>query len=258
MPRLFQSLSIIFTLFFFTACASLTEKSCTNGFNSPLSDVCRPILAKKSCSSIDWFRLGKQTAQSGNSIEDNPHLIECRSLDAKVDEEKLAEGYKTGLDSFCDEKTAWSKGFNGREFKESALCSKEANKKARISHTQGAKDYCEPKVGKDIGREDKVPLKKCGAAWEAQYRIGLREFNQLKIEQLTTREKNLRENYYKLERKRIDLTEKKLRLVGHDDQAKDQRRKIELEILDVDREILKTKQDQELLSLEITNTKSKI
>jgi hypothetical protein len=202
---------------------------------------------------MDWFGRGELLGLRGSSPDGDDRTVECRGFEKAVDEDKLAKGYKKGLDRYCDERKAWDIGFNGGEFQEREACSKEANDKAREMHAKGASDYCLPENGKKIGREGGTPRKKCGAAWDKQYKMGQREFAQLKKEKATAQKKDLRDEYYQLKRRRLDLEERKLRVVGHDDAAKNKRRQIDIELLQVDRDLLRVKQDEENLSLKSAN-----
>lgn len=258
MARIFRVLTVATASLLVIGCSSLLENACTNGFTSPSHPDCQPIVAKKTCAARDWLRRGELLGARGEDPNKDPSILECRAFG--VDDARVAEGYKRGLEKYCGENQAYDVGFAGAEFRSRDLCSKEQNEKARQWHAKGAKAYCEPATGKDVGRKGLTPHSKCGAAWEKQYKIGYaigeRERLHAKIDGLLNKQKNLREEYYRLEQKRIDLSERKLRLPRIGEGVADQRQKIELEILDVDREILRIKQEQEQLTTEIAKVKS--
>lgn len=259
MARIFHALSAFLALSV-TGCAALTKETCLNGSLSPLSEECRSIIAERDCSQVNWFERGRLLAFRGENPARDNRANECRSFGSFVNEDKLAAGFKSGLESLCQgqEGQAWSIGFNGGAFREYLFCSKEANEKARVSHAKGLSAYCEPQSGRKIGRENKSPHKKCGLEWDRQYQLGKRDFHQAKVDALSAREKELRNNYYRLKRERINLSERKLRITGENEAANKMRQDIEIEILDVDRELLKLKQEQEILNSEILEKKSNI
>jgi len=132
---------------------------------------CATYFKRKECDSSNWFEVGRKVALRGERLNSDNFVLECRRVEASVNDTQLDLGFKSGMESYCQEESVFLLG-KGGEFFNPEMCSSTTSLKRE--HVRGVKEYCKASNGQNAGRVGKLYNKICPADYEAAF---LPEFN---------------------------------------------------------------------------------
>ncbi|HEY1079150.1 MAG TPA: DUF2799 domain-containing protein, partial [Bdellovibrio sp.] len=63
---------------------------------------CANYFIKKDCESTNWFEHGQKVAQSGKWLNADKKVMDCRRVEAEIQESQLDQGFKSGVQKYCN------------------------------------------------------------------------------------------------------------------------------------------------------------
>ena len=173
---------------------------------------CASYFKRKSCEQINWFEHGKKVAMSGQWLNSDTTVSECRKVEAEISESQLDQGFKAGMGKYCSNDQAYQTGKMG-DFFSRDLCEGPQINVLLNAHKKGVKDYCAKSNGQQAGASGKKYQNICPKDLEAgflvEYRKGRKRYVQTMIE---TRQGEIRDNEAKINSLRGPLLYKQGRL----------------------------------------------
>lgn len=159
---------------------------------------CANYFLKKDCESTNWFEHGQKVAQSGKWLNADTKVMDCRRVEAEIQESQLDQGFKSGVQKYCNNEGAYLVGKAGDVFSRD-LCEGPQINVLLQNYKKGLNDYCAKTNGQNAGSSGKkyqgVCPKDLEPAFLAEYRIGRKKYISAVIEnrrdQLRTIENNL-------------------------------------------------------------------
>lgn len=132
---------------------------------------CTTYMKRQECNRSNWFKQGERVAQEGSYLNGDNFILECRRVDAKIDETQLDLGFKSGREAYCRDESVYLLGKSGTFFNPE-MCTNTAS--LRRKHTQGVNEYCQTSNGYNAGIVGKPYNKICPANLEPGFLV---EFN---------------------------------------------------------------------------------
>lgn len=173
---------------------------------------CASYFKRKSCEQINWFEHGKKVALSGQWLNSDTTVSECRKVEAEISESQLDQGFKAGMSKYCSREQAYQIGKLG-DFFSRDLCEGPQINVLLNEHKKGVKDYCAKSNGQQAGASGKkyqnICPKELEPAFLVEYRKGRKRYVQTMIE---NRQGEIRENENKINTLRGPLLYKQGRL----------------------------------------------
>lgn len=173
---------------------------------------CASYFKRKSCEQINWFEHGKKVALSGQWLNSDSTVSECRKVEAEISESQLDQGFKAGMSKYCSKEQAYQTGKLG-DFFSRDLCEGPQINVLLNEHKKGVKDYCAKSNGQQAGASGKkyqnICPKDMETAFLVEYRKGRKRYVQTMIE---TRQEEIRDNEVKINSLRGPLLYKQGRL----------------------------------------------
>lgn len=129
---------------------------------------------KNECRKTHWPTQGLEDGQEGRPSRLSMFLTKCSAYDIKVNNDAYLEGYEKGLDKFCSEDSAFSRGFQG--LTPEKVCSQSV--KYNTSYKLGVQNFCSD----EIGTKDALEGKKANVFCDSKtkyfkgYFTGLKKF----------------------------------------------------------------------------------
>ncbi len=159
---------------------------------------CANYFIKKDCESTNWFEHGQKVAQSGKWLNADKKVMDCRRVEAEIQESQLDQGFKSGVQKYCNNDGAYQVGKGGDIFSRD-LCEGPQINVLLQYYKKGINDYCAKTNGQNAGSSGKkyqgVCPKELEPAFLVEYRIGRKRYISAVIENkkdsLRTIENNL-------------------------------------------------------------------
>lgn len=129
---------------------------------------------KNECRKTHWPTQGFEDGQEGRPSRLSMFLAKCSAFDIKVDNAAYLESYDKGLDTFCSEDSAFSRGFQG--LTPEKVCSQKI--KYTTSYKLGVQSFCSPEIGNKDALEGKPANVFCGSKskYFSGYLAGMSKF----------------------------------------------------------------------------------
>ena len=180
---------------------------------------CSSYQKRKECEKVNWFEHGFDVAMSGKRLNGDTEVLECRRVEAKIDEGQLDVGFKAGMEKYCQEDVVLAQGKRG-EFFSPDFCAPAKHEKLRALHLSGVKQFCKKSNGVTAGSSGYVYNQICPENLEKdflpEYRKGRKKFLSVQIQEKTNRRiqaqreiENLEESKRSLEIERANLSGRK-------------------------------------------------
>jgi hypothetical protein len=134
---------------------------------------CVSYFKRKECEQVNWYEYGHQIAMSGKILESDKFLNDCRKAEADIGESKLDLGYKAGRDVYCTMDGIYNTGKNGHPFSYE-LCDHLSRQKVKSRHLEGLAVFCKPENAYSFAAKGGVYEKVCP---EEKELIFLKEYN---------------------------------------------------------------------------------
>lgn len=116
---------------------------------------CSSYFKRKECESINWYDYGFQVAMNGKRLSNDDRVIECKKVEAEMNESQLDLGFKAGMSNYCKVETVWATGKKGLFFN-SEFCDPGQSKMLTQKHQEGVLLFCEAKNGYTVGASGNV------------------------------------------------------------------------------------------------------
>lgn len=131
-------------------------------------------LEKNECGKTHWPTQGFDDGKEGRPSRLSMFLTKCSPYDIPVDNSAYLEGYEKGLDQFCSEDSAFSRGFQGLDPEN--VCS--GKLKYKTSYEMGVQNFCSPEFGLKDANEGKPANLFCGtkSKYFSGFQKGLKKF----------------------------------------------------------------------------------
>lgn len=128
---------------------------------------CSTWTLKKKCESTNWFEHGKNIASSGQYIEGDDWVRQCRKVE-RFDAGKVDLGFKSGRESYCSYKSIFEQGAKGQpvNFK---MCDGLKMEAMVRSHQDGLKGFCTRDNGYAFGSTGGIYLQVCSKEQEKEF-----------------------------------------------------------------------------------------
>lgn len=133
--------------------------------------ACTSYFKRKDCENINWFDHGKEVALHGQWLNSDNTLLECRKVEAKIDEVQLDQGFKAGMSEYCSGDKAYQVGKSGDNFSRD-LCEGPSINSILARHAQGIRDYCSKANSFNAGSSGKKYQNVCPANLEKDFLPG--------------------------------------------------------------------------------------
>lgn len=129
---------------------------------------------KNECKKTHWPTQGFEDGKEGRPSRLSMFLTKCTPYDVSIDNGAYIEGYDKGLDQFCSEESAFSRGFQG--LKPEEVCSTKT--KYKTSYDLGVQSFCSQEIGIKNAEEGKSPNLFCGpkSKYFSGYQQGLKNY----------------------------------------------------------------------------------
>ncbi len=131
-------------------------------------------IEKNECKKTHWPTQGFEDGKDGRTSRLSMFLAKCLPFNVSVANDEYLLGYEKGLDQFCSEDSAFSRGFQGLSMEN--VCSNK--NKYKISYELGAQSFCSPEFGKEHALEGKPANLFCSSKskYFSGYQNGLKQF----------------------------------------------------------------------------------
>lgn len=174
---------------------------------------CASYFKKKQCESINWFEHGKQVALRGVWLNADATVVECRKVEADIQESQLDQGFKNGMQKYCSNTNAYTVGKSG-DFFSRDLCDGPQINVLLAEHKKGVQDYCAKNNGQSAGASGKkyqnICPKDLESAFLVEYRKGRKKYVQAMIESKLSEVRDL-DSKIGVARSDLDYTRGRLR-----------------------------------------------
>lgn len=100
---------------------------------------------KKDCSKTHWPTQGFEDGREGRASRVSMFLAKCSPFNIQVDSTSYLDSYEKGLDKFCSDESAFSRGFQG--LSPEAVCSNKPVYKQ--NYISGKNSFCNLDLGKN-------------------------------------------------------------------------------------------------------------
>jgi hypothetical protein len=111
---------------------------------------CASYMKRQTCESTNWYDYGEKVALEGRRLSGDQFILECKQADADVAEADLDRGFKQGMERYCLPEQAFQTGKNGHFFSEE-MCTGMGLNNLRIQHHNGVLQYCDRSNGYNAG-----------------------------------------------------------------------------------------------------------
>lgn len=131
-------------------------------------------IEKNECKKTYWPSQGFEDGQEGRPSRLSMFLTKCSPFHVTVDNQAYLEGYDKGLDLFCSEDSAFSRGFQG--LTPENVC--ENNAKYKTGYELGVQNFCSEEIGTKDATEGKAinPFCKAKGKYSMGYQKSLKSF----------------------------------------------------------------------------------
>lgn len=150
----FSNKSIFFSILIFGICNYFL--GCTN-------------VEKNECKKTHWATQGFEDGKEGRPSRLSMFLTKCTPYDVTIDNNSYLESYDKGLDQFCSEESAFSRGVQG--LKPEGVC--EGKTKYKASYDLGVQNFCSQEIGVKHAEEGKSANVFCSS--ESKYFLGYQQ-----------------------------------------------------------------------------------
>lgn len=175
---------------------------------------CASYFKKKDCEAINWFEHGKKVALRGEWLNSDKTVMECRQVEANIQESQLDQGFKNGMERYCSPTVAYQTGKSG-DFFSRDLCEGPQINVLINEHKKGVKDYCAKSNGYTAGSSGKKYQNICPKDLEptflVEYRKGRKKYVQAMVE---NRQDDVRNLESKISQKQSSLNFTRGRLMS--------------------------------------------
>lgn len=138
---------------------------------------CANYMIRQECEKINWFQYGQEIAMRGDRASNDEKVNSCRKAEAEIAESQLDQGFKAGMNRYCQPETAYVTGKSG-DILNLDLCDPGQYNTIRKKNSDGIKDYC--RDGLTAGLSGKKYKNVCAADLEKgflpQYRLGRKRY----------------------------------------------------------------------------------
>lgn len=136
-------------------------------------------LSQEDCQNMDWRQNGYNDGSRGlfqRTLE--KEVKDCARFNIPVDKKAYREGWREGTRRFCQPKTGFQLGSEGRTYND--VCPSNMKSAFRSAWRQGLREYCVPDTGYNLGRAGKAMPNFCAGdqvvAFKNSYQDGYRIF----------------------------------------------------------------------------------
>lgn len=144
--------------------------------------ACASYMTRKSCEATNWYDYGQKVAMEGRRLSGDQFILECYKAEGDVAESALDQGFKSGMERYCQPETVFQTGKAGNFFS-TEMCTGQGMNVLLIKHRQGVLEFCQKSNGYSAGAKGKAYNKICPAQLEAQF---MPEFNRGRKRYLAT------------------------------------------------------------------------
>lgn len=173
---------------------------------------CVSYFKRKDCEQVNWYEHGKNIALRGEWVSSDQRVSECRKVEAKIDEAQLDQGFKNGMERYCNPTNSYAVGKGGEPFSRDLCEGPQINSLLR-EHARGVRDYCDKSNGYSAGSSGKKYKNLCPSdlekAFLPEYKRGRKKFVEVKIQDLVQSEQDLNNQ---INMKRMELSMKQSEL----------------------------------------------
>lgn len=127
---------------------------------------CANFLMRQQCDKINWYQHGEEIAMRGDRVSNDEMVNSCRKADAEMSESKLDQGFKAGMNRYCQPDTVYQTGKTGVTLNMD-LCDPGQMGTLRKRHAEGIYAYC--KDGLNAGLSGKKYMNVCSADLEKSF-----------------------------------------------------------------------------------------
>ena len=141
-------------------------------FSVLILNSCASYMMRQQCEKINWYQHGQEVAMRGDRISNDEMVNSCRKAEAEISESKLDQGFKDGMNRYCQPDTVFQTGKTG-EFLNMDLCDPGQMGTLKKRNADGIYTYC--KDGMSAGLSGKKYKNVCNADLEKTFIPGYRQ-----------------------------------------------------------------------------------
>lgn len=147
---------------------------------------CASYMKRQSCEATNWFEYGQSVALDGRRLSGDQFILECQRAESDIDESDLDRGFKAGLAKYCLPEVVLQTGKSGKFFNEE-MCTGMGLNNLRVQHRTGVLQYCDRSNGYSAGTKGDPYNKICPIELEKaflpEFNRGRKRFLSAKISQ---------------------------------------------------------------------------
>lgn len=170
---------------------------------------CASYFKRKECEKTNWFQHGYGVAMAGKRLDADDHLKQCQKVEAKIAWTEVDTGFKSGMNKYCTADNVFAVGKAGNPFSYD-MCDGESLKKMRAKYAEGLKIFCTPsnayRFGSTGGLYQNVCPNDVEEAWMGEYRKGRKVYLKALIEEKEREVARLEGDLNRLEKERQSLS----------------------------------------------------
>jgi hypothetical protein len=163
---------------------------------------CASYFTRKQCEKTNWFQYGQKVAESGQNLENDQFILDCRKAEAQISDSALDQGFKKGREVYCHPDGAFLTGKKGEVFS-TTMCDGYRIKELLIKYKAGLTEYCDEENGEPVGASGQIYKKVCPKNLEygflKGYKHGRKKYLQAIVEQKEDEVQDLDRQIRKLE-----------------------------------------------------------
>jgi hypothetical protein len=147
---------------------------------------CASYFTRKQCERTNWFEYGQKVAETGQNLENDQFILDCRKAEAQISDSALDQGFKKGREVYCHPDGAFLTGKKGEVFS-TTMCDGYRVKELIAKYKAGVTEYCDEENGEPVGASGQVYKKVCPKNLETGflkgYKLGRKKYLQAIVEQ---------------------------------------------------------------------------
>lgn len=173
---------------------------------------CASYIKRQQCSSINWFEHGQSVALRGQWLNADNTVLECRKVEADVQESQLDLGFKSGVQKYCSPEKTFLIGKTGALFSKE-ICQGPNLTQLTNQYNKGLNAYCAKSNARTAGLSGQKYLGVCPENLERgflpEYRQGRKKYVTEIVRSKETEERELSSQVNNLERELSHLNSQK-------------------------------------------------
>lgn len=107
---------------------------------------CASYFIRQECEKINWYQQGQDIAMRGDRVSNDETVNKCRKAEAEMSESKLDQGFKDGMNRYCQPDTVFQTG-KGGDMLNMDLCDPGQMGTLKKRHAEGIYAYCKDGLG---------------------------------------------------------------------------------------------------------------